>query len=160
MKRPRVYVETTIPSFYFDGRQTPGIAEARRVTREWWERAIGTTEMVTSSAVLLELRKGPEHKHPEWFGLLRGLALLDVTPRVGEIAAHYVRHRLMPGPPSIDALHLALACHYHCDILATWDTRHLANPNKAAHFRRLNTALGESLTQALTPGEILSRRPR
>ena len=39
MTKPRVYVETTIPSFYHDARTTPDIVARREWTRLWWSDA-------------------------------------------------------------------------------------------------------------------------
>jgi hypothetical protein len=41
-----------------------------------------------------------------------------------------------------DADHLALASYYKCDMLVTWNCRHLANANKQSHIRRVNALLG------------------
>jgi predicted nucleic acid-binding protein len=70
---------------------------------------------------------------------------------IEDTAALYVRHKLMPRDPQGDALHLALASHYECDVLATWNYRHLANPNKLDRIRRLNEELGISVPRILTP---------
>ena len=58
MPKPRVYVETTIPSFYHTTR--PGAAAlVRREWRQlWWQLAPSRYELVTSDAVLDELREG------------------------------------------------------------------------------------------------------
>ena len=41
MPKPRVYVETTIPSFYHEARAAADIAARREWTRRWWD---GTPE--------------------------------------------------------------------------------------------------------------------
>jgi len=56
---PRVYVETTIPSFYHDSRATPAIVARREWTRQWWSDAPARYELVTSLAVIEELQSGP-----------------------------------------------------------------------------------------------------
>jgi len=59
MSKPRVYVETTIPSFYHETRTAPDIVARRRWTRQWWSGALERYELVTSSPVLDELAGGP-----------------------------------------------------------------------------------------------------
>jgi hypothetical protein len=34
--RPRVYIETTIPSFYHEARTSPDIVVRKEWTRQWW----------------------------------------------------------------------------------------------------------------------------
>ncbi len=51
----RIYVETTIPSFYFEVRTDPTMVSRRQWTREWFDVSNQVDELVTSSAVLEEL---------------------------------------------------------------------------------------------------------
>jgi hypothetical protein len=62
--------------------------------------------------------------------LIDQLPLLQRNAVVREIASTYVRYKVMPSHPLGDALHLALASHYRCDYLLTWNFKHLANANK------------------------------
>lgn len=85
--------------------------------------------------------------------------MLKITPAVAETVQVYIRHKLMPANPGGDALHLALASHYECDFIVTWNCKHLANPNKFAHIRNINGVLGLSVPEIVTP-LILLRRSR
>jgi PIN domain len=153
--KPRIYVETTIPSFYHDVRTEPDIVVRREWTRQWWADAVDLYELVTSPAVLDELAAGlPEYGAPR-LALVRGLPLVSVEPAISEIVATYVRHKLMPGDPGGDALHLALASYHKCDFLVTWNCQHLANANKFGHIRRVNTMLGLFVPAVVTPLELL-----
>ncbi|HEX8905245.1 MAG TPA: PIN domain-containing protein [Longimicrobiaceae bacterium] len=155
MHRPRVYVETTIPSFYFDERCDPKIVAQRQSTREWWQRAVTRWELVTSVAVWSEILRGPEHRQGQWIGLLRDLTLLALEPRIRATEATYIAQKVMPARLDGDALHLAFASHYKCDYLVTWDFRHLANANKFQHIRRVNAKLGLFVPQIVTPRELM-----
>ena len=155
MTRPRVYVETTIPSFYHEVRTSPDIVARRDWTRQWWETAAEIYELVTSPAVLDELAGGrPEHGERR-LELVRGLPLLTVEPAIVEIVQTYVRYKLMPVDPSGDAMRLALASYHKCDFLVTWNCQHLANANKFGHIRRINTMLGIFVPALVTPLELL-----
>ena len=56
--KKRVYVETSIPSFYFEARSEPSMAARREWTRRWWNKSHEKCEMVTSEAVIEELSRG------------------------------------------------------------------------------------------------------
>jgi predicted nucleic acid-binding protein len=157
MPRPRVYVETTIPNFYYDFRPSPAVAERREWTRLWWADAADRYELVTSPAVLAELKKGTSPRVVLRVELLGDLPELEVTPVVAEIVRAYIRHKLMPADPLGDALHLALASHHECDFIVSWNCRHLANPNKFAHIQRIKVALGLSVPEIATPLDLLRR---
>jgi hypothetical protein len=155
MSRPRVYIETTIPSFYHSTRTGTASLARRDWTRRWWDSAEDVYERVTSDAVLEELRDGEYPTRAAALDLVQDLPLLEITPAVAEIVDAYFRHRLMPVDPTGDALHLALASYHRCDFLLTWNCRHLANANKFGHIRRVNSLLGLFVPVLITPLELL-----
>ena len=153
--KPRVYVETTVPSFYHEVRDEPEMVARREWTREWWSRAIEDCELVTSVPVIDELERGDFPKREECLRLIAPLPLLAVEPAILEIVQTYIDQQVMPPNPVGDALHLALASHHRCDFLATWNCKHLANANKFAHIRRVNTLFGLFVPTLVTPLELL-----
>ena len=155
MTRPRVYIETTIPSFYHEARTAPDIVARRDWTRRWWASAPAHYELVTSPAVLDELARGIPERSERRLSLVRHLPLLPVELAITEIVQGYIRHKLMPADPGGDALHLALASYHKCDFLVTWNCRHLANANKFGHIRRVNTLFGLFVPALVTPLELL-----
>lgn len=159
MPKPRVYVETTIPSFYYETRTRPDLLAWRDLTREWWSDAAEQYELLTSFTVRRELAEGSSTWVRLRLELLDGIPLLTSTPAIDEIVDVYLQHRLMPRRPSTaDATHLALASYYACDFIATWNCRHLANPNKVIHIRQINSALGLHVPELVTPQDLLRRR--
>jgi hypothetical protein len=155
MSLPRVYVETTIPSFYHETRTAPEIVARREWTRQWWSVATDQYELVTSPAVLDELSSGPPDRSGAWLALVAHLPVLTVSPAIVEIVQVYIRRKLMPANPTGEALHLALASYHKCDFLVTWNCEHLANANKFGHIRRVNTMLGLFVPALVTPMELL-----
>lgn len=155
MFKRRVYIETTIPSFYHEVRTAPDIVARHDWTRQWWRGAPDHYELVTSPAVLDELAEGSPERSAARLALLRDLPLLPIDAAVLEIVQAYIRHKLMPADPAGDALHLAVASYHKCDFLLTWNCRHLANANKFGHIRRVNTMLGLFMPTLVTPLELL-----
>jgi predicted nucleic acid-binding protein len=153
--RRRIYIESTIPSFYYELRSEAEMVARREWTRDWWLAASSRDELVTSEAVLEELGAG-EHPHRmDCLAMVADLPLLAFEPAVAETVEAYIAHQLMPRDPAGDALHLALASHYRCDFLVTWNCRHLANANKFDHIRRINGILGLFVPALVTPLELL-----
>lgn len=153
--RRRIYIETTIPSFYFEVRAEATMVARRNWTREWWERASSRDELVTSEAVIEELSAGDHPNRQDCLAMVADLPLIAVEPAIAEAVEAYIAHKLMPRDPGGDALHLALASYYRCDFLATWNCRHLANANKFDHVRRVNGILGLFVPALVTPLELL-----
>jgi predicted nucleic acid-binding protein len=155
MSKPRVYIETTIPSAYYTDRKDPDMVMRRESTRLWWKAARIGCELVTSRAVLDELGRGSSPHVAARLALLAGLRRLALTDEVAKTADLYIRRKLMPDDPLGDALHLALASHYKCDVLATWNYRHLANRSKLDHIRKINMQLGLPVPHITTPADLI-----
>lgn len=155
MEPPRVYVETTVPSAYFDTRTAPEMIRRREATRRWWATAAERYELVTSITVREELAKGPTEKAFASLRLIDDLQLLELNSEVFAAYSTYLRHKLMPAG---DAMHLALAAWYQCGILLTWDFKHLANPNKFGHIQRVNESIGLSAPRIVAPPALLGGR--
>jgi hypothetical protein len=156
--KPKVYIETTIPSFYYEVRTEPDMVARRQWTREWWDDCRQNYEVVTSVAVIGELEKGNYPQKEEACRLIAPLTLVAVELDVTNLVDIYIRHRVMPNDPTGDALHLALASYYRCDFLLTWNCRHLANANKFEHIRRINMSVGVSIPLLITPLALLGGR--
>jgi len=151
----RVYIETTIPSFYFETRSEPEMVARREWTRRWWAGSDTPYEAVTSEAVDEELSRGDFPAREDSLRLIERLPLVPIEAAVAEIVRTYVARQVMPSSPVGDALHLALASHHRCDFLLTWNCRHLANANKFDHIRRVNVMLGLFVPALVTPLELL-----
>lgn len=151
----RVYVETSIPSFFFEERPQAEMVARRGWTRSWWTAASATSELVTSVAVIEELERGEFSAKQDCLELVAALPLLAIESPILEVVEAYIRHRVMPADPVGDALHLALASYHRCDFLVTWNCRHIANANKFGHIRRVNTMLGLFNPALVTPLELL-----
>ena len=87
-----IYVETTIPSFYFETRPGAQMQARREWTWEWWDTALLTESLVTSPAVLDELNGGPSDRIAEWLALVQPLPVLSVTNAVTDIVLAYLTH--------------------------------------------------------------------
>jgi len=151
----KIYIETTIPSFYYN--QRPGADMVARMTwtREWWDEHRVAYDVVSSTAVVNELMREDHPKRAEKLALVASLTLLEPNEEVEEIVEVYVARKVMPADPLGDALHLALASHYGCDILLTWNCVHLANANKFGHIQRVNALLGLPMPWLVTPLELI-----
>jgi len=156
--KPRVYIETSIPSFYHEVRAEPEMVARRDWTRHWWDEMRDDYLPVSSVAVLDELQSGDFPNKDQAIELLSSLPLVPLELEIAEIVRVYIEHKVMPNDPVGDALHLALASFYKCDFLLTWNCRHLANANKFGHIRRVNAMLGLYIPLLVTPLELLGGR--
>ena len=154
-----IYVETSIPSFYFETRPEPENQARRNWTRDWWDLAIWQDQLVTSLAVIRELESTPEPKQSDCIGLLSALPLLETTSEIDELVNQYIFSKVMPDDADGDARHLALAPFHKCDIPVSWNCRHIANANKTRHIEHVNRKLGFDTPKLITPLELVGEEP-
>jgi hypothetical protein len=155
--KPTIYIETTIPSYYFNSREDAELKVLSKWTREWWDERRHEANLVTSLAVIEELSGGNHPFKKEKLALMDKIPLLPVTQKAIDVARVYVARKAMPNDPKGDALHLALASVYKCDMLLSWNCRHIVNYQKAGHLKQLNGELRLGVPMLLTPMELLNR---
>jgi hypothetical protein len=153
--KSRIYIETSIPSFYYEVRTEPDMIARREWTRKFWDIAGDEYTLLTSVAVLEELERGEFPNKRAAIDLISDLQLLPNTEEIDLIAVSYIERMVMPADPGGDARHLALASFHKCDFLLTWNCKHLANANKFGHIRKVNGILGLYVPLLVTPMELI-----
>lgn len=103
MKRT-VYIETTIPSFYYETRDEAVFAAMRQWTREWWDAERSAYRCFTSDAVINEVESGDHPEKQRKLTLLGSLDLLEIQMDLEEIVEVYLANFLMPKDELGDAL--------------------------------------------------------
>jgi len=143
----RIYIETTIPSFYHTLRTDDESRVRQKWTRQWWNEYADEFILTSSVAVIEELSEGTSEKTQQRLDLLKDVELLPIRDEVELIARIYIERLIMPTDPSGDALHLAVASFYNVDALLTWNCKHLANANKINLIRQINQELSLPRTE-------------
>jgi predicted nucleic acid-binding protein len=156
--RKTVYIETSIPSTYYEQRPEAVMVARRDWTRKWWDEHRGNYRAVTSAAVVDELARAEHPQRQEKLRLLEQLEMLMPDDRLTDIVEVYIKRFVMPRDPAGDALHLAMASVHGCDFLLTWNCDHLANANKTGHIRAVNALLGIPMPMIVTPLELLGEK--
>lgn len=125
--KPRVYVETTIPSYLtaWPSRDLLRAAQ-QQMTQEWWDRR-GAFELFVSPLVLVECQAGDPTAAAERLAAIDGLPLLDQTGEVASLADELTRAVPIPPRAAADAVHIATAAVHGMHYLLTWNCTHIAN---------------------------------
>jgi hypothetical protein len=155
--RRKVYIETTIPSYYYETRKDVRSVAWRQITREWWGKYRRYYYALSSEMVIFELERGSHPEQHEKLALMREIERLSYLPIIDDIVEAYIGHKLMPREFAGDGYHLAYASYYGVDFLMTWNCQHLANPNKFQHLRVINGRLGLETPEICTPEQLLSK---
>lgn len=149
-----VYLDATIPSYFFDKRES--IREYIAVTKRWWDEESRHFTIYVSDETIAELSEGEYPAQAEILSFTAQLQVLPPSEQIIEIARVYLKNFLMPLTLKGDALHLAYATLYKCDFLLTWNCNHLANANKRQHIRMINARLNLTTPDIVTPLELFT----
>ena len=99
-----IYIETTIPSFYYETRTEPEMVARKNWTRDWWNNHRKSYTIATSEAVLNELEEGDFPNKKKKIELVSELDIVEITEDIIDIVEVYIQHHVMPRDPTGDAL--------------------------------------------------------
>lgn len=152
--KPRVYVETTIPSYLTAWPSRDLVRAAhQQVTREWWARR-ETFQLHVSRLVVEECRGGDAQAAADRMAVLAGIPLLEQTDEATALAAALVRDVPLPERATADALHIAIAAANGMDYLLTWNCKHIANVTLRSRIEAACRAAGYEPPLICTPDEL------
>jgi len=154
--KPTVYLDTTIPSYFFDERES--LKLHIDATQQWWHEERNNFDLWISEETINEITSGNYPRKDDIINFISTIPVLFPDPQIIEIAQIYLDNYLMPQVLKGDALHLAYASFYKIDFLLTWNCNHLANANKRKHIRVINTRLNLPVPEIITPLELFSEK--
>ena len=154
MIKRSLYLDTRIPSYYYDQRKDLDIRYRRNVARDWWANEKDSFDLYISELVLVELQRGDYPQKEKVIHLLKGISTLPIVSEIEDIVREYLKNYLMPKTDMGDAFHLAYASFYKMDYLLTWNCNHLANVNKKEHIEGINRKLKLFIPDIITPLQL------
>jgi len=154
--KPKVYLETTIPSLLtaWPSRDLI-IAGDQQITKEWWRTRRGDFELFVSQVVLDEAAEGDKAAASARLAEIQGLPVLEVNGDVERVARTVLQTGLIPAKASNDALHLAVAAVHRMHFLLTWNCRHLANAAIGGQLAAACQEAGFGMPVICTPRELI-----
>lgn len=154
--KPKVYLETTIPSLLtaWPSRDVL-IAGQQQATRDWWDERRQHYQLFVSGLVLAESRRGDASAATARDEVLAGCKVLEYSPAAQDLARRILATRLLPAKAAVDAAHIAVAAVHRMDFLLTWNCRHIANAAIVDKVRAVCIAAGYHAPVICTPFELM-----
>ena len=152
MKKKRIYLDTSVPSAYFDDRWP----DRQDLTRKFWKR-LNEYDVFVSVVTYEEIGRMKDRLPEKESSLLRlidGILVLPTTPEAERLADQYLGHGIIPASQIEDALHLAIATLSAVDYLISWNFKHLVNVKTREKANALNALLGHPTMGIITPPEL------
>jgi len=159
MEKLKIYLETSIFSFYHETREYGEYPKFKTQVRELFERIkTGEFEPFTSIFVMNEIIK---EKDPEKLEKMRnlvsdyGITFLEVTDEVARIAALYIQEGAISPAWETDALHIAMAAVHGLDLIVSLNFTHIVRIWTIDRVRRVNKRESYQGIGIYRPSEVL-----
>jgi len=126
MRKLKLYLDTSTISHLFAD-DTP---DKMRDTHLLWEDIInGRHDIFISPVVIDEIENCEDPKRRQMFEQLEQIPfqILTRTDEVVRLADEYIAGGVLKEKSYADCLHIAFAVVYHCDIIVSWNFKHLVN---------------------------------
>lgn len=157
--KPKVYIETSIPSYLTAWRSRDlVVAGNQETTKEWWDRR-NDFALHVSQFVLAEAASGDPNAAAARLKALEDIPEIDITEEVVSIAEKLLSDAGLPSKARIDALHIATAAIGGMDYLLTWNCAHIANPALRFKIETVIRSFGYEPPIICTPQELLEVHP-
>jgi len=151
METETVYIDTTVPSAYFDER-TP---DRQRLTRQFWTERLPGLSAFVSDVVIAEIALTPdEARRQDMLKLVRGIRALQVSEEAQRLAQEYVDRTVFPAKYLSDAMHVALATASGIRNLVSWNFHHLVKLRTRREVNLVNALKGYMPIEILAPPEL------
>jgi len=153
MRRPKVYLETTLFNFYVDQSRE---AHADTV-KLFHEIAAGKFDAFTSRYVVDELKDAPEVKCDKMIALIEEYNILTLEPNAEavKLAELYVAEGVIPQKYRTDGLHIALAAVNNLDIIISMNFQHIVKRKTTQMTGHINVMNGYRVVEICSPMEVI-----
>jgi hypothetical protein len=156
LMKPKVYIETTIPS-YLAARPSRDLIRAahQQLTREWWETRRSGFDLFVSQIVVQEVSVGDPTAAAERLELLNDITTLEFSEDARLLGKELLQRIPLPKKAILDAYHIAIAVLSGMDYLLTWNCKHIANATLRKRIDALCHSYGYVPPLICTPEELL-----
>lgn len=153
---PRLYLETTIPSYLVARRSALArISTDQQTTQDWWDFRRHEYELFVSAVVMREAARGDAEFAGKRLAVLAGIPLLADTPESDALAGRLLMGDIIPPAAAPDAFHIALAAVHRMEYLLTWNCAHIHNLKLERRIAAACQSLGCECPLICSPAELL-----
>lgn len=150
MKKTKLYLDTSVPSFLF----ADDSPERKEITLQFWDiLKLGLYDIVISDVLLAEISKSEPPLNQELEDKITEITLeiVSVTEDAFSLAQKYIEEGIIPQAYQDDALHIALATYNGADALISWNFKHMVKLKTIRGVNGINRMLGFKELEILTP---------
>jgi hypothetical protein len=159
MEKPKIYLETTMFSFYYGQETTPEYRQYKADARAVFDLIkAGRYEAFTSPLATDELTDEPdEDKRQKMLALISeyGIRVLFPTEETQRLTEMYIREEVVSPAWETDASHIAMTAVNGLDFIVSLNFTHITRPWTIERVRRVNFREGYQPIGIYKPSEVL-----
>jgi predicted nucleic acid-binding protein len=115
----------------------------------------GRFQLMLSAAVEDEIAAAPERVRTAYRDVAALAEVLAISDEVIQLREAYIEGAIVSPRRRMDALHVACATAYGCQMLVSWNSRHIVNETKIALYNATNVQKGFAPIGILSPLEVI-----
>lgn len=143
IRKLKIYLDTSVINFLY-AEDTPDL---KKITEEFFNNYIYQYDVYISDIVLFEINKTAEvNKKKILIDVIKQypIKILEIENNlnIDHLAELYIQEKIIPAKKKEDALHIAISTVHECDILLSWNFKHLANIKKQIAINAINEQQG------------------
>ncbi len=150
----RIYLDTSVWSFPFHD----DAPERRDVTKEFFDQVRADRfDVYLSDLVVEELQAAPELRRTQLLGLVREISptAFQTTLEARQLTREFLAAGVVPARFQNDARHIAIALVNECDVVLSWNFKHIVNLKTRRLVNDTSRMLGYGEIEICTPREVL-----
>ncbi len=146
----KIYADTSVFGGVFD-------EEFTQDSRQFFEDVlIGKFSLVISALVEQEIESAPELVRVNFMRFVSTSELAEISPAVLDLRDAYLSAGIVTPKSTDDATHVALATISQCEIIVSWNFKHIVHFQKIPKYNAVNALHGYRSINIYSPSEVIS----
>jgi len=153
MRKIRLYLDTSVISHLHAADAPQNMAATQKLWREIMQ---GKYAIYISELVLKEIMNCEEQKQRIMLSYLSDITLyeIELTEEIINLAKKYVDAGIIPAKYTDDALHIAAATVHDCNVVVSWNFKHMVKLKTIIGVNGINKGGGYTEIEILPPNSI------
>jgi predicted nucleic acid-binding protein len=154
VKKLKIYLDTSVISYLKQDDNPEKMADTLKL---WDKITAGTYDVVISDVVLEEILLCAESKRTYLLNMLRQIDynLMEETPETLALARRFIEHSVLTQKSFDDCRHIACAVVAGCDVITSWNFKHMVNLRTVNGVRIINLMEGYRTVEIYPPTMLI-----
>ena len=145
----KIYADTSVFGGVFD-------QEFSEPSRQFFDEIdAGRFVLATSAVVEAEIEPAPEKIRAFFAKYAESAQIMDISEEALALRLNYIKSGVVTEASLDDALHVAIATVSGCDLIVSWNFRHIVHFDKIPKYNAVNVLNGHGHIGIYSPLEVI-----